>query len=85
VGVFFNYPNQPKSGLRLIRDEGEKGWQSAPDVPEVVDPNADMAWHPRWGYLFCWITSVGRHYTVEETGPYLIRGPSLDPMFTNKK
>ena len=60
-----------------LREKGDGTWEEGPMVPGLADGWATVVHHPKWGYLIVWVTSD----TYAKHGPFMIRGPSLEPLF----
>jgi hypothetical protein len=62
--------------------EGPDGkWGRTRGMGAFVAFDGTMAWHPKWGYLLAWCEPPGMQFAVPPEGPFVIRGPSLDPFF----
>lgn len=77
VALFSEKPDS----MQLCREKADGTWEVSPWFDGVAGSMADMAWHPRWGYVLAWnmggISSAEKSY---RTGPYVTRGESIDAM-----
>jgi len=63
-------------------EPGENGeWRVTSRAWGLLPGSVSAAYHPRWGYLMAAL-SEGNHglWPRERCGPYLLRGPDLDPL-----
>ncbi len=64
----------PISGYFGVREKPGGNWPHSARAFGVGGECVRMGWHPRWGYVVGWTESTRQ-------GPFLTRGPSLEPLF----
>ena len=71
IKLFRQLPDrQSPDKQALDRKPFDSRWEQSPWFDDIAHPLADMAYHPRWGYIIAW------------DGPYLISGPQIDTLFS---
>jgi TolB-like protein len=69
------------SRLTVFAEKPGGGWRKAAGIPGLPFGHTAMRFHPRWGFLAGVITPEGHEWFPHGAmGPYLLRGPSLDPI-----
>ena len=66
---------------RFARETDNGRWAQSTNWIGVGSDYGTMAHHPRWGYLLAWHNPVEPRYTFPVSGPFLIRGRSVDAFF----
>jgi TolB-like protein len=79
------YSNDPPwgPGTVMFRETAAGKWGSSLIAGRPLDGLPTMAYHPRWGYIIAWnipATDI-RGFAREKAGPFLIRGPNVEPFF----
>lgn len=83
--LYSNYPPR-EPGTVMFRETAAGKWGSHLVAGRPLDGLPTMAYHPRWGYIIAWnIPAVVRSpLTRGKAGPFLIRGPSVEPFFAQQ-
>ena len=69
------------SRFHLNRERADGAWERSAAGAGVPSALGAMAYHHRWGYLVAWQVAPTRLFLVEPSGPYLIRGDSVEAFF----
>lgn len=69
-----------RNRTQLLREK-EGGWDVSATYNDIGTPNSSMAYHPKWGYVLTWMQHPEWNAPVPVSGPYLIRGKSVDQFF----
>ena len=83
LACFRHVLNNPFGRFSLFRRTPAPAsrWQQSPATDGLFSSNGAMAWHPRWGYMIAWKISAGTQFPSPARGPFLVRGPSIKPLF----
>ncbi len=81
LASFDERPNTLRPHLRLLRETAAGQWQIAPDVESFANQRGAMAWSSTWGYLIAWRVPEKLQFPQQESGPYFIRGASVEAFF----
>lgn len=69
------------SRVQMFRERPGGDWESSQLLSDVCSPLASMAHHSRWGYMLSWNSPQNEELISPPSGPYLIRGQSVDRFF----
>ncbi len=74
----FEHTNRwiPYQFLMLQKKPDEK-WKPSRRITGIGSYDADMTYHPRWGYVMAWTEPPGTQFPTPPSGPHFIRGPDL--------
>jgi hypothetical protein len=79
--AYFTHANRYEPvQLQMQERVGRKYSAVTPGMGGVASPDATLGYHPKWGYVMAWSTSRGFWWGDTFEGPFVMRGPSLDPV-----
>ncbi len=84
LALFLEISDMLTSRLRLFRETADGGWERSAPIPGATSPAATMRWSPRWGYLLGWKVPQSHEIVTPPSGPFLIRGKSLEALFPSR-
>jgi TolB-like protein len=67
--------------LDLAGEQADGSWREAKVLRNVLTWNMSMAHHPKWGYMLVWRRPPDMRDVIETSGPYFMRGPSLEKLY----
>jgi len=82
LACFRHQHNAPWKSVNMIRECPTGPWRGSRRYIGVTTEYGNMTWHPRWGYVICYVHPPGTQFPDQPQGPCLLRGPSVEPFFT---
>lgn len=72
------------SHLEFFREAPDGTWAGSPPQPGLGALGGAIAWSPAWGFLLAWQGVPTLQFPSEPAGPFLLRGPTIDPLLERK-
>ncbi|MCK4623759.1 MAG: hypothetical protein KAV00_00475 [Phycisphaerae bacterium] len=71
--------------VRFVRERANGTFEQSENFWDIGSYYGAMAHHPRWGYMITWHHPPHPGRTLPVSGPFLIRGKSIEQFFPKKK
>ena len=74
------------NGMRVLWRDGAGPWMLSPHYPGVAHAASSLAVHPKLGSFIAWISRPPHEWSPRPVcGPYVMSGPSLDPLLVGSQ